>query len=58
MYFEFALLGVTFTPEEYAGICDGVTVDEIVEVAKSVRLDSVYYLKGTEVIDDDEDQKL
>lgn len=58
MYFEFGLLGVLFTPEEFAGICDGVTVDEVVEVARSVKIDSVYYLKGTEVSASDEDQKL
>ena len=58
MYFEFNLLGVLFTPEEFAGICDGVTMDEVIEVAKSVKLDSVYYLKGTEVSATDADQEL
>ncbi len=58
IYFEFAILGVLFTPEEYAGICDGVTVDEVINVANSIKLDSVYYLNGTEVSAGDEDQEL
>ena len=58
MYFEFSVLGVLFTPEEFAGICDGVTIDEVIVVAKSVKLDSVYYLRGTEAVGTDEDQEL
>ena len=58
LYFEFALLGVMFSPEEYAGLCDGVTFDEVVNVARSVKLDSIYYLKGTEVTGSNEAQEL
>ena len=54
LYFDFALLGVRFTPEEFAGLCDGVTMDEVVAIAREVRLDSVYYLRGTEAEKEDE----
>lgn len=46
--FDFSILGVEFSPEEFAALCDGVTREEIISIAQSIKLDTIYYLKNTE----------
>lgn len=45
------LQGLDFDPMELAALTEGVTREDVVEIAGSVVCDSVYFLKGTE--DDD-----
>ncbi|MDD7288555.1 MAG: insulinase family protein [Clostridiales bacterium] len=40
--------GTGFTPEELAAAVEAVTLDQVVEMARQVRLDSVYTLRGRE----------
>ena len=38
--------GLDIDPEELAALCEGVSLEDVVNVAKSVTLDAVYFLKG------------
>ncbi|MCI9403797.1 MAG: insulinase family protein [Oscillospiraceae bacterium] len=43
-----AVAGLEQTPEELAQAVEQVTVEQVVRAAKGLRLDTVYFLKGTE----------
>lgn len=45
------LLGLDFDPMELAALTESVTREDVIDVARSIVCDSVYFLKGTE--DDD-----
>ena len=40
------LKGLTYDLDEYAGLVDMVELEDVVEIAKSVELDTVYFLKN------------
>lgn len=51
-----SMLGINASPEKYMKAFSEVTLDEVVEVAKNIKLDTVFFLKGTlESGDDDEE---
>ena len=43
-----AVAGLEQAPEELAQAVEQVTVEQVVRAAKGLRLDTVYFLKGTE----------
>ncbi|MBO5867657.1 MAG: insulinase family protein, partial [Oscillospiraceae bacterium] len=47
-YATAALSGHPYTPEVYMSVLEKITREEIMEVAKTVKLDTVYLLKGVE----------
>jgi len=47
-YLTQTLTGLDYGPEEYAALCDMVSREDIIAVAKSIELDSVYFLRGLE----------
>ncbi len=49
------LLGLEYGPEEMAALAEEVTVDDIVRLAAGIECDTIYFLKGKEAGDDDED---
>ena len=54
-YSNKALFGIEATPEGYAKRFDEVTKEEIINIAKNVKLDSVFFLEGTLESDASED---
>jgi hypothetical protein len=44
--FDLRIAGIPYSPDELATLADVVDREKIVEIANSVRLDSVYYLEG------------
>lgn len=40
------LLGLDFTPEDMADMCEEVTAEEVTAIANSVECDAVYFLRG------------
>lgn len=51
-----SMLGINASPEKYMKAFSEVTLDEVVEVAKNIKLDTVFFLEGTlESGDDDEE---
>ena len=49
------LLGIDASPEEYLKKFEAVTAAQVVEIAKNVKLDTVFFLKGTLEADDGEE---
>ena len=47
-YATAALSGLAMTPADYARAIDGVTLEQVAEAAKTVTLNTVYFLKGVE----------
>ncbi|MCR5648028.1 MAG: insulinase family protein [Oscillospiraceae bacterium] len=47
-YVSRSLDGLTYAPSEYAMLIGEITREDVVKVAKSVKLDSVYFLRGTD----------
>ena len=37
---------LSYDLDEYAGLVDMVTLEDVIEIAKSVKLDTVYFLKN------------
>ena len=56
-YLTQTLTGLDYGPEEYAALCDMVSREDIIAVANSIELDSVYFLKAGEDWDDDEEEE-
>jgi predicted Zn-dependent peptidase len=50
------VLGIETTLEEHLRNIAAVTLDEVIEVARSVTLDTVYLLEGTLSGEDDEEE--
>ncbi|MDR0861598.1 MAG: insulinase family protein [Oscillospiraceae bacterium] len=48
-YFDMIMKGLDCAPEELAQRAEAVTLQQVVDIANSVKLDSVYFLQGTEV---------
>jgi predicted Zn-dependent peptidase len=48
LFFDQAVASVKLTPDETAALADGVTREEIMEIASGVELDTVYYLAGAD----------
>lgn len=44
--FDYRLAQIPITPDEMAALCDSVQREELVKIAKSAKLDAVYYLTG------------
>ena len=51
-----SMLGISASPEEYMKAFSEVTIEDVIEVAKGVQLDTVFFLKGT-LEDSDEDEE-
>jgi len=47
-YLTQTLLGLSYGPLELSMLCGEVTAQEVIDIAKSVQLDLVYFLKGTD----------
>ena len=52
-YFECALCGITETPEERMAKINAITKEQIVARAQSIKPDTIYFLCGTEVSEDE-----
>ncbi len=50
------LTGLDYGPEEYAALCEDVSREDILAVARSIELDSIYFLRGSEDEEDYEDE--
>ncbi len=55
-YLTQTLTGLDYGPEEYAGLCELVTKEDVIAVAQSIELDSVYFLRRGEEYDEDEEE--
>jgi len=51
LYLNRTLSGMICTPMELAALCDAVTKEEIVDAARNIKLDTVYFLTGEEAAD-------
>ncbi len=49
------LLGLEYGPEEMAALAEDVTVEDVMHIAAGIECDAIYFLKGREAEDDDED---
>jgi len=49
------LRGLDYGPLEYAALCESVTMDDVLAVARSIELDTVYFLHGLEEEEEEED---
>ncbi|NLV87496.1 MAG: insulinase family protein, partial [Clostridiales bacterium] len=47
-YLNQALIGPDFTPLEMADLAEKVTVAQVVDIAKGIELDAIYFLRGKE----------
>jgi predicted Zn-dependent peptidase len=47
-YLAHSIDGLTYSPSEYALLIGEITREDVVKVARSVKLDSVYFLRGEE----------
>lgn len=47
-YIAHSLDGLMFSPEEYAMLIGEIELEDVVKVAKSIRLDTVYFLRGAD----------
>ena len=47
-YVSRSLDGLTYAPSEYAMLIGEITREDVVKIAKSVKLDCVYFLRGTD----------
>ena len=52
------LCGLEYGPEEYSALCEMVTREDVIAVAKSIELDSIYFLRADEDFEaeDEEDE--
>lgn len=53
-YLTQTLTGLDYGPEEYAALCEMVDREDIMNVAQSIELDSIYFLRGCEDYDEEE----
>jgi predicted Zn-dependent peptidase len=44
--FDQLIAGIPYTPDEYATLAEAVSREKIIEIANSVKLDSVYFMEG------------
>jgi predicted Zn-dependent peptidase len=49
LYFDQAIAAIKYTPDELAALCDGVTAQEVADIASGIQLDAIYYLTGNSV---------
>ncbi len=56
-YLTQTLTGLDYGPDEYAALCEMVDREDVIAVAKSIELDSVYFLRGSEDYDEDEEDE-
>lgn len=49
------LMGLEYGPEEMAALAEEVTVEDVISIAAGIECDAIYFLKGREDEDDDED---
>lgn len=49
------LRGLDYGPLEYAALCESVTMDDVLAVARSIELDTVYFLHGLDEEDEEDD---
>lgn len=54
-YLTQTLTGLDYGPEEYAALCEMVSREDVMSVARSIELDSVYFLRGGEECEEDTD---
>ena len=54
-YLTQTLTGLDYGPEEYAALCELVSREDVMTVANSIELDSVYFLRAGEYYDEEED---
>ncbi len=55
LFFDLAVASIKITPDEMAALTDGVTREEIMEIALGVEPDAVYYLTGASGGEENED---
>ena len=55
-YLTQTLTGLDYGPAEYAALCEMVDREDVVSVARSIELDSVYFLRAGEDYDEDEEE--
>jgi predicted Zn-dependent peptidase len=48
LFFDQSVASIKITPDELAALADGVTREEVAEIASGIELDTVYYLTGAE----------
>jgi len=53
-YLTQTLTGLDYGPEEYAALCEMVSREDVMAVANSIELDSIYFLRGSEDYDEEE----
>ena len=56
-YLTQTLTGLDYGPEEYAALCEMVTREDVIAVAKSIELDSIYFLRGSEDYDEEDEDE-
>jgi predicted Zn-dependent peptidase len=54
-YFKRLLIGSTESPEAYGARIEAVTLEDMVKAAKSLTLDTIYFLNGTLPGEEDDD---
>ena len=54
-YLSQTLKGLDYGPMELAALCETVSREDVVAVASGIELDTVYFLRGTEDEEDDDD---
>jgi len=56
-YLTQTLTGLDYGPDEYSALCEMVSREDVIAVAKSIELDSIYFLRGSEEeYDEDEEE--
>ena len=55
-YLTQTLTGLDYGPEEYAALCEEVSREDVLAVARSIELDSIYFLRGPEAGDTEEEE--
>ncbi len=56
-YLTQTLTGLDYGPEEFAALCEMVSREDVMAVAQSIELDSVYFLKAGEDYEEDEEDE-
>lgn len=56
-YLTQTLTGLDYGPEEYAALCEMVTREDVMAIAGSMELDSIYFLRAGENYDEDEEDE-
>ena len=57
-YLSQTLRGLEYGPAELAALCESVTREDVLSVARGIELDAVYFLHGTDAEDEDEDEEV